>query len=119
MRKLILSTLLLLFVQVAFSQKANNGDKRSLAMEESKLALVSKLNLTSQAADMVIVTETEFFDRLAAIKALGDIPVTEKEKKLHAAHTTRRSNLMSIPLTGRQMEDVVEVVESIRRKHDL
>lgn len=119
MRKIFLFAFLLFSMHAAFAQKTENGNKKSLVNDEVKSALVAKLNLSAQAADQILVSENEFFEKLAAIRALGEIATKEKEKKLHEAHTTRRSKLMSIPLTGRQMEDVVELVESIRRKHNL
>jgi hypothetical protein len=119
MRKGLFFGILLLSVQAVFAQKTENSNKQIQLNEEIKTALVAKLQLSTEAADQVIVFETEFFGKLAAITALGEIPTKEKEKKLHEAHTVRRSKLMSIPLTGRQMEDVVAVVESIRRKHNL
>jgi|GEM_PF-3954146 len=118
MRKIFVLAFFLLSVQAVFAQKTENGNKQSKVNDEIKSALVSKLKLSTQAAEQAIVSENEFFEKLAAIRALGENSTKEKEKKLHEAHTTRRSKLMSIPLTGRQMEDVVELVESIRRKHN-
>lgn len=119
MRKIFVLAFLLVSVHYVFAQKTENTNKQSQVNEEIRSALIAKLNLSTQAAEQIIVSENEFFDKIAALGPVGEIPTKDQERKLHEAHTVRRSKLMSIPLTGRQMEDVVFLVESIRRKHKL
>lgn len=117
MRKsLYFFVLLITFCTTGFAQKTSKADA---ANEEIKTALATELNLPGAVADKVLVIENEFYAKLAAINALVDIPVKEKEKKLHEAHVTRCTKLMETPFTPRQMEDVIILVEKIRVKHKL
>jgi len=94
--------------------------KERAVNDEIKTSLVSKFQFSTDQADKIVSIENEFHVSLNAIKEAGEkMPLKEREKRKHDAHITRRANLAAIPMKGRQMEDVMELVESIRRKHNL
>lgn len=103
----------------AVAQNSAMSVKETKATEEIRSVLASKLNLSADVVEKVIPIENEFHASMASIQTMSNLSQKEKEKKMGAAHVARRAKLMEIPLTGRQMEDVVELVESIRRKHKL
>ena len=104
----------------SFSQKNVQASSVQLSVgEDLKTALMSKLSLSNEVAGRIIVIEKEFHTQLAAIAALGEIPIKEKEIKLNAAHVARRKSLIAIPLSSRQMEDVVMVSDGVFRSHKM
>jgi hypothetical protein len=120
MRKFICLLAMLVAIQSAgLAQNATVSAKETKATEEIRSVLASKLNLSADVVEKVIPIEKEFHASLASIQTMNGLNLKAREKKISAAHVTRRAKLMEIPLTGRQMEDVTELVESIRRKHKL
>jgi formiminotetrahydrofolate cyclodeaminase len=104
------------------TQQTSVSEKQVLVNNETKAALVSKLSFSTETAEKIISIENEFFTSLSQTIGMPEISEIEKkarEKKVHEAHVTRRSKLMELPLTGRQMEDVIELSEAIRRKHKI
>jgi hypothetical protein len=93
--------------------------KLAKANEELKTGLTTTASISGESADKIIAIEAEFFKNIAEIDAQKNLVTKDREKKLHVAHVTRRAKLMEIPLTGRQMEDVVFLSESTRRKYKL
>jgi len=119
MRKLFFTLFIIASVQSAVMAQATT-DKKALAKAETRTELISKLSFSEANADRIIEIENEFFASLAAANLLSETTTAEKKEKhgkIHAAHVLRRSKLMELPLNGRQMEDVIELSESIRRKH--
>ena len=121
MRKLWSLLICMLFLQIhAYSQQASSpGARKALANEEIKSKLIRELRLTKKVAEKVVEIEMAFHSNLEAVEALGDIKPKEKEIKLNEAHVTRRAQLAEVSLTGREMEDVIAIVENIRRKYKL
>lgn len=119
MKKLITLLVLgfMLHLTVAAQSTASLQEKQQKAAEEIKAELVSKLSLSSKAADKVIKIENEFRAKLALADAATD--AAEKDKQRHQAFVTRYGTLMDIPLTGRQMEDAIALIEQIRLKYKL
>ncbi len=121
MRKIFYFLLLLcLLHNNSFSQKNVSASTVQVSVdEELKAVLTSKLSLSDEVAGKVTIIEKEFHTQLAAIAALGEIPLKDKEIKLNAAHVARRKNLIAIPLSPRQMEDVVTVSDRVYRSHPM
>jgi hypothetical protein len=120
MKKLIFFLLFGALSFSAFSQVTLTAEeKNAKAEEEMKTALTAHMAIPADAAEKILAIEDEFRRKLAGIEAQTNFKVKEREIKLNEAHVTRRTKLMEIPLTGRQMEDVISLVETIRRKHKL
>ena len=116
-RKMILAVLLLAgTTNFVFAQSTPPVEKDEALRAETKAVLISKLGLSDEASVKVLDIEEGFHAKLASIEGTSGIPVKEKEVKLNEAHSTRRASLLAIPLTGRQMEDAVEIVAAVRRK---
>lgn len=115
MRKLFFFLLLSFFSISIYAQKTVAADSPNAVNEQIKIALVSELNLSNDLAERIVVIEEEFFLKVKAIKALKEPPLKEKEK-VREATIVRRSKLTAAPLAPRQMEDVMMIVENIRRK---
>jgi hypothetical protein len=120
MKKLIcLSLFTLVIGSTAMAQAGTATTKEAKAMDETRLVLADKLQLTAAVIEKVIPIENEFHAAVASVGANANLSSKEKQMKVSAAHVLRREKLMAVPLTGREMEDVIEVVETIRRKHKL
>ena len=120
MRKFIcLSGLIICLQMAAYTQTTSASAKEAKATEEIKTALSSQLHFSATVIEKIIPIENEFHASISATNALENLSLKEKEKRLGAAHVTRRAKLMEIPLTGRETEDVVLLVETIRRKNKL
>lgn len=118
MKKIFFSLFFVSFSLAAFCQETLSAEaKEAQAASEIKTELVSKLGLTATATDKIILIENEFHKKLAALDQQKEMKTKEREIKLNEAHVTRRSKLMEIPMTGRQMEEVISIVETIRRKN--
>lgn len=115
MRKTFLFLLLSLFSVGLYAQKTVAVEGSNAVNEQIKKALISELHFSNDLADRVVLIEDEFFLQVNAIKALKENPVKEKEK-IREATLTRRNKLIAAPLAARQMEDVMMIVENIRRK---
>lgn len=121
MKKLIIS----LFVIAAFQFSAvaqSETDKLAASNQELKTSLAAKLKIVDDKADKIIAIEDEFHNSIAAAGKLPENTTAEKKEKqknIHSAHVLRRQKLMELPLTGREMEDVIEISEAARRKHKL
>lgn len=101
-----------------FSQKSNTPDTASLkAVEEMKAELVAKLNLPAKTAAKIVAVENDYYAKRSAIVAAQNLTPAEKEAKQGEAVRSRYAILMDIPLSGRQMEDAIEVVAQVRQKH--
>lgn len=111
---------LLMLATSGFSQPVVDTDTASAkAAEEIQTALVTKLNLPAKTAAKVIVIENAFYAKRAGIDITQNLSATDRETKLGEAVRSRYSALLGIPLTGRQMEDVIELVAQIRLVHKL
>lgn len=121
MRKnIFLFGVLFLLATSGFSQQAVAADTASVkAAEEIQQALVSKLNFPAKTAAKVIAVENDFYARRGAIEAEQNLSAAERETKLGEAVRNRYGALLNIPLTGRQMEDAIQVVAQIRLVHKL
>lgn len=122
MRKLFF----LLFIAASFCVESyaqqTQTDKLAAANQETKTALVAKLNVAGDKADKIITIENEFHTSMAVINKLPSATTAEtkeKHKREHEAHVIRRQKLMELPLTGLEMEHAIETSEAIRRKHKL
>lgn len=105
-----------------FSQQTSVTEKQALVNKETKSELITKLSFSDEIAEKIIGIENEFHSSIAATNGMPETTEPEKKAKrakVHDAHVIRREKLMSIPMTGRQMEDVIESAEAIRRKHKL
>ena len=118
--------LFLLFTAASFcvegAAQQTQADKLAAANQETKTALLAKLNVAEDKADKIITIENEFHASMAVINKLHSATTAEtneKRRKEHDAHVIRRQKLMELPLTGREMEDAIETSEAIRRKHKL
>ncbi|HUC83229.1 MAG TPA: hypothetical protein VMR70_20125, partial [Flavisolibacter sp.] len=84
-----------------------------------RTALSTKLQLPMETIDKIIPIENTFQATMATIRSTANLTDKEREKQISSAHVTRRAGHMAIPISGRQMEDVIILVETIRRKHKL
>ena len=122
MRKLVFTILIVALTYIAGSAQNSSAEKQAATNEEMKKEFVSKLSFSEDKAEKILAIENEFYTSLASVKKLAENSEAEKKEKnkqLSAAHVLRRSKLMELPLTGRQMEDTIELSESIRRRHKL
>ena len=122
MRKLVFTALITMLVHFIGIAQGSVADKQAAANEEMKKELVAKLKVAEDKAEKILAIENHFHTSIAATKTMAEN--SEAEKKLrrakeHEAHVTRRAKLMELPLTGREMEDVIELSESIHRKNKL
>ena len=115
MRKSLLFLLFACLASAVFAQKTSLDNKPSVVNDQIKAALVSELSLASDVADRVVLIEDDFFNQVTAIKALKETAIKEKAK-IRDAIIIRRNKLSAVPLAPRQMEDVMMIVENIRRK---
>lgn len=121
MRKtFFLLSFVFLFLLSGFSQKNDAPDTALVkASEEMNTALVARLNLPAKTAAKIVAVENDYYAKRAAIVAAQNLTAAEKETKQGEAVRSRYGLLLDIPLTGRQLEDAVEVVAQIRQKHKL
>jgi len=122
MRKLVFTALIIALVHFTGTAQGSVTDKQATANEEMKKELVSKLKVSEDKTEKILAIENQFYTSIAATKTMA--VNSEAEKKLrrakeHEAHVIRRAKLMELPLTGREMEDVIELSESIHRKNKL
>lgn len=115
MKRIILSVLFATIVCIGAS--AQQSDKKAIA-EALKKELVAKLAFTEEKASKAAAIEEAFYKALTASAAMPSATTSErtaKDKKEHEAHVTRRENLMALPLSGRDMEDVVIISDRLHR----
>ena len=122
MRRLFFTMLVVASTYVGGNAQNSTTEKQVIANEEIKRELISKLSFSEDKAEKILAIENEFHGSLSSVRKLAENTEAEKKEKgkqLNSAHVLRRSKLMELPLTGRQMEDTIELSESIRRKHKL
>ena len=120
MRKIFSLLLFSFFLHgIVAAQQTDATTAQSKATEEIRSTLTSKLQLSTRTVEKIISIESEFFAKLAAVQTTAGLSVQEVEMKNNEAHVTRRAKLKEVPLAERQMEEVMDLVESIRRKHKL
>ena len=121
MKKIIAVLLLLIsFGMSSYAQQTRTKEEKLMVFkQEGKNSLIQKLGLKSEVADKIVDIETEFYNALVAIDAQKNPDLKQREIKLNAAHITRREKLMAAPLTPREMEDVIDLMESIKTKQKL
>ncbi len=113
MKRIIFSLLLASVICLAAS--AQQTDKTAVN-EALKKELIAKLSMTEDAAGKAVVIEAEFYTALATASAMPVATTTEQNaqhKKIHEAHVSRREKLLALPLTGRQMEEVVMISDRL------
>ena len=122
MRKLVFTILTVASTYFGGNAQESASEKQASANEEIKKELVSKLSFSEAKAEKILIIENDFYASFISAKKLAENSEAErkeKNKQLNTAHVIRRNKLMELSITGRQMEDTIELSESIRRKHKL
>jgi sulfur carrier protein ThiS len=120
MKKLTALLFFVAMLQVAsFGQEASTKEKLAQVKETTVKELVSKLQFTPEKAEKVVEIETEFYKHTAELAADERITTSQREAKLHKLHVTRRAKLTEANLSGRELEDAIDVVSSVRQKYKI